>query len=41
VTSWVDLTGLRPEPAPGKPIDVLTGKLWPWLYQIEIDTETP
>lgn len=55
VTSWVDLSGLRPEPAPGKPIDVLngiawdasgerlfvTGKLWPWLYQIEILPETP
>ncbi len=55
LTSWVDLSGLRPEPAPGKPIDVLngiawdagderlfvTGKLWPWLYQIEILPETP
>lgn len=55
LASWVDLSGLRPEPAPGKPIDVLngiawdaaderlfvTGKLWPWLYQIEIRPETP
>lgn len=55
VTSWVELAGLRPEPAPGKPIDVLngiawdpagrrlfvTGKLWPWLYRIEIRPATP
>lgn len=52
VNAWVDLTGLRPEPAPGQPIDVLngiawdaegqrlfvTGKLWPWLYQIRVVT---
>lgn len=50
VNSWVDLTGLRPQPAPGQAIDVLngiawdaegkrlfvTGKLWPWLYRIEV-----
>lgn len=50
VNAWVDLTGLRPEPAPGQAIDVLngiawdaegerlfvTGKLWPWLYQIRV-----
>lgn len=52
VNAWVDLGGLRPQPAPGKPIDVLngiawdagdqrlfvTGKLWPWLYQIRVET---
>jgi glutamine cyclotransferase len=50
VNAWVDLGGLRPQPTPGKPIDVLngiawddqkkrlfvTGKLWPWLYQIRV-----
>jgi len=53
VTAWVDLAGLRPQPAPGQAIDVLngiawdaegkrlfvTGKLWPWLYQIRVPSE--
>lgn len=55
VTAWVDLAGLRPQPAPGQAIDVLngiawdaegkrlfvTGKLWPWLYQIRVVPAKP
>lgn len=55
VTAWVDLTGLRPDPAPGQAIDVLngiawdadgqrlfvTGKLWPWLFQIRVVPAKP
>ncbi len=55
VSAWVDLSGLRPDPAPGQSIDVLngiawdaegqrlfvTGKLWPWLYQIQVEPDAP
>lgn len=53
VTGWIDLSGLLPQQADGKPVDVLngiaydttnnrlfiTGKLWPWLFEIKLVTK--